>query len=667
MEKQGEIDELPFAGLWDEEPCPFGTLRPVAGLVVMPEKVIAAAVSIIESTSVGPINDEGVIDLGCGEGGILVELARRGCKTVGVDILRSAVDTALAKSSRSRMGSTGTYREPEFRVGDIFEDTVNWTKAGSGITVVVLFLVPKQVQALRPALVEFLKARPGRRVLSYDYACDVLVPKFKHDIFPIYVYDSSSLPVDKTVSECMAGALDPKRRYLADKEARRLVRSVRGMLSPVECDRIINAVESVLKLGSNFERTHSAFATDDIPAFRLAPADYGFVAGLVSSRVLPELAENSQIPLRNLYCKDLFVVRYSTAEGGQRALELHRDGSSMSFSLLLSEAADFIGGGTFFAHLKNTVRPQERGTAVLHDSKALHAGAEITSGTRVVLVGFVECLNQSNPRAIDRVRQQVKHIRERHVRRAKMSESGFEEQELESILGMLSTGVAFEESAPDGSNSADSAEGRVEEVDDDNGTFGGILDEECSKYEVHEIFKNRTTGLEVGAENAFATQEELSGLLEELRSSNASTLRGGDESEEKMMQFSTEANESALSVEALTAVILSTADVVARLQAQSASKNSRRHVVLSVRPEDDKTTLEEVLDELKVKAQDVSLDISWGDWELQELCYGIKELVIAIEVLESVQLDDLIDFVESTEGVGSCEVRSSRPVTKEVF
>jgi hypothetical protein len=98
----------------------------------------------------------------------------------------------------------------------------------------------------------------------------------------------------------------------------------------------------------------------------------------------------------------------------------------LSFSLLLNEPAAFEGGGTHFAHLRRTVRPCSRGTAVLHDSKALHAGVgaaaaaaahdscflvfllysqrtplltsllgvvhqvEIVSGTRVVLVGFVE-------------------------------------------------------------------------------------------------------------------------------------------------------------------------------------------------------------------------------------------------------------------------------------
>ena len=98
------------------------------------------------------------------------------------------------------------------------------------------------------------------------------------------------------------------------------------------------------------------------------------MSGLVSKRVLPRLAAGAQVGTRHLYCKDLFVVRYSVEEGGQRALELHRDGSMLSFTLLLSEPTDFEGGGTYFAHLDRTVRPEERGTAVLHDSKVGGSG-----------------------------------------------------------------------------------------------------------------------------------------------------------------------------------------------------------------------------------------------------------------------------------------------------
>jgi hypothetical protein len=105
-----------------------------------------------------------------------------------------------------------------------------------------------------------------------------------------------------------------KRRYHANHAARRRVTVLEGVLSSAECERAIGAVEAAAGL---FGRAHAAFATDDVAAFRLAAGDFGFLAAAVRQRVLPALSRASGIPARQLYCKDLFVVRYSCAAGGQ--------------------------------------------------------------------------------------------------------------------------------------------------------------------------------------------------------------------------------------------------------------------------------------------------------------------------------------------------------------
>ena len=109
-------------------------------------------------------------------------------------------------------------------------------------------------------------------------------------------------------------AVCAKRRYQTNPAARRRVTVLEGVLSSAECERAIAAVEAAAGL---FGRAHAAFATDDVAAFRLAASEFGFLAAAVRQRVMPALSRASGIPARQLYCKDLFVVRYSCAAGGQ--------------------------------------------------------------------------------------------------------------------------------------------------------------------------------------------------------------------------------------------------------------------------------------------------------------------------------------------------------------
>jgi SAM-dependent methyltransferase len=268
----------------------------------MPFAVRDAVVAIIAETAAGPLAGEYVIDLGCGEGGLLIKLAWSGCRCEGMDILRGAIDTANANVAASMAAvrdsppeSAAAYRAPVFRVGDVFGDTAWWTDARSGVTVIVLFLVPRQVKKLTAELTQFLSAAPGRRVISYDYANGAFAPSFKHKIYPIYVYTRDSLKQPKVkVVAAEHAEVDPKRRYQSNANARRRVCMLQGVLNAAECSRVVNAVDAALLLGG-IERTHSAFATDDVAAFRLAPTEYAFVAEVVAQRILPELAGNAQV------------------------------------------------------------------------------------------------------------------------------------------------------------------------------------------------------------------------------------------------------------------------------------------------------------------------------------------------------------------------------------
>jgi predicted 2-oxoglutarate/Fe(II)-dependent dioxygenase YbiX len=91
-----------------------------------------------------------------------------------------------------------------------------------------------------------------------------------------------------------------------------------------------------------------------------------------------------------LNVKDLFVVKYK--ENAQNYLDMHQDGSFLSFNILLSDPIEFEGGGTYFddgltAHL-------EQGDILIHSSRVKHSGLPIVKGTRYLLVGFLDIFIQ---------------------------------------------------------------------------------------------------------------------------------------------------------------------------------------------------------------------------------------------------------------------------------
>lgn len=85
-------------------------------------------------------------------------------------------------------------------------------------------------------------------------------------------------------------------------------------------------------------------------------------------------------------------------------LEAHRDGSLLSFTITLSDPGEFEGGGTFFDALRDVeatnvlreggiVRPLRAGDSVFHSGKLLHGADVVRSGSRTVLVGFIDVVD----------------------------------------------------------------------------------------------------------------------------------------------------------------------------------------------------------------------------------------------------------------------------------
>jgi SAM-dependent methyltransferase len=95
-----------------------------------------------------------IIDLGSGDGRIVIEAAKRGATGLGVDL-----DPSLVKHATENAQKAGVGDRARFEVRDIFETDL------SNATVVAFYLLPEFNAKLLPKL---LKLKPGTRIVSHD-------------------------------------------------------------------------------------------------------------------------------------------------------------------------------------------------------------------------------------------------------------------------------------------------------------------------------------------------------------------------------------------------------------------------------------------------------------------------------------------------------------------
>jgi SAM-dependent methyltransferase len=128
---------------WDDGTTPF---------VVTPEDVVERMLRLAE-----PREGDYLIDLGSGDGRIVIGAARRGgTKGLGVDIDPRLVDLARDNARRA-----GVEALAKFEVKDLFETDLR------PATIVTMYLLPEVNRKLAPRL--YRQLRPGSRIVSHDY------------------------------------------------------------------------------------------------------------------------------------------------------------------------------------------------------------------------------------------------------------------------------------------------------------------------------------------------------------------------------------------------------------------------------------------------------------------------------------------------------------------
>ena len=134
------VHAQPQAWAWDDGTVPY---------VQTPMEIVERMMRMAEVKK-----GDYVIDLGSGDGRIIIESAKRGARGLGVDL-----DPNLVKHATDNARQAGVGELTRFEVRDIFETDL------SGATVVAFYLLPNFNEKLMPKL---LRLKAGTRIVSHD-------------------------------------------------------------------------------------------------------------------------------------------------------------------------------------------------------------------------------------------------------------------------------------------------------------------------------------------------------------------------------------------------------------------------------------------------------------------------------------------------------------------
>lgn len=121
-----------------------------APFITTPPEVVAR---MLELARTGPADV--VLDLGSGDGRIVIAAARRGATGLGVDNDPGLVAESIANARREGVADRARFLEQDLFTTDL-----------SPATVVTMYLLPEVNLRLRPAI---MALRPGTRVVSHDW------------------------------------------------------------------------------------------------------------------------------------------------------------------------------------------------------------------------------------------------------------------------------------------------------------------------------------------------------------------------------------------------------------------------------------------------------------------------------------------------------------------
>ena len=169
---------------------------------------------------------------------------------------------------------------------------------------------------------------------------------------------------------------------------------LRGVVTPLLCERIVAEAERVGFAPSPHAaaNTHLQVSVGRSRALlTIFHAVYTSLRGFLRTHYDVELItwqDPTSLAEFKSACNDAFVSRYE-ANSSYSGILLHRDGEDFAFVVQLNASSAFEGGGTTYPHYGKTSQLAQ-GDMGVHPGFVLHGGRKITSGTRLILTGFLK-------------------------------------------------------------------------------------------------------------------------------------------------------------------------------------------------------------------------------------------------------------------------------------
>lgn len=190
-------------------------------------------------------------------------------------------------------------------------------------------------------------------------------------------------------------------------------------LEPEESSRMLKIARAYAEASSSWDQQdatrHVSYQTVDFAVEESVDMTEYLQQISFQERIFGLLSDEYDVDAEDLSFLDLFCASYEASGDDENQtnnretmdrLDFHRDGSLLSFTVLLSKPEDFEGGGTIFDALRDAVdesddqqsiltasgsiQPIDAGYITMHSGKLLHGGNVVTKGQRIVLVGFVD-------------------------------------------------------------------------------------------------------------------------------------------------------------------------------------------------------------------------------------------------------------------------------------